>query len=224
MTLARCRLAGFGAQCGGVPAVIGSPEGFGGRNALGCDRRRFGCSRLRPRGTGALGPVRKRSGLLARTDAAALGLLEQSGPRAEYGTGSLDDGAVETLGTLYSTATVTELTDLKLSACPAPWAPRVLALFHPQRPARNALREYLSAARVELDVAAEVEDVTSAWPLEALVPDETLAKIVSWLTEVSGANKSRVTVSVDLEAIVSTQTATFWRRSHTSGRTGSSPC
>ena len=81
----------------------------------------------------------------------------------------------------------------------------MLALFHPQRPARKALREYLSAARVELDVAAEVEDVTSAWPLEALVPDETLAKIVSWLTEVSGANKSRVTVSLDLEAIVSTQ-------------------
>jgi alpha-beta hydrolase superfamily lysophospholipase len=131
--------------------------------------------------------------------------LNSQGLGPKYGTGYLDDGAVETLGTLYSTATVTELTDLKLSACPAPWAPRVLALFHPQRPARNALREYLSAARVELDVAAEVEDVTSAWPLEALVPDETLGKIVSWLTAVSGANKSRVTVSLDLEAIVSTQ-------------------
>lgn len=130
--------------------------------------------------------------------------LNDQGLGPEYGSGYRDDGSVETLGTLYSTETVAELTNLKLTALPVPWAPRVLALFHPQRPARNALREYLSTAGVELDVAAEVEDVTSAWPLEALVPEATLGRIVSWLTEASAADKSRVTVRLCLEAIVST--------------------
>ena len=97
--------------------------------------------------------------------------------------GSSDDGALEAPGILFTTATVSQLEPLTIAPSDRSLASRELLLSRQGRRLAGVLAERLTLSHVE---SMEVSGQEALLDLEAITPERTLDRIVSWLTEVDG--------------------------------------
>lgn len=112
-----------------------------------------------------------------------------------------DDGAVETMGTVYPAAAVAELSELRVEAAPGPWASNVLALLRPQR-TRGKLREHLADQGADVADAEEQDELLQVWPLEGIVPEATIQAVLGWLGDRAGTETTSLRLSQPTRAVL----------------------
>lgn len=113
----------------------------------------------------------------------ALGLFSVGG-------GAGEDGSVEVPGIVFGAETVGQLGSLSIAGTEGPIAPRVLVLVRPERAANKAMRTRLEMDHVEWGEAEGQADFVDVEPFEVREPVSTMDAVVSWVSEVIGAETS----------------------------------
>ena len=107
-----------------------------------------------------------------------------------------EDGSVEVPGIVFGAETVEELGSLSIAGTEGPIAPRVLVLVRPERAANKAMRTRLEMDHVEWGEANGQADFVDVEPFEVRQPLATMDAVVSWVSEVIGAERETSTFSV----------------------------
>ncbi len=116
------------------------------------------------------------------------------------GTPTRLDGSVETLGFVYSRATVSDLGSVGIPMIRGRLAARVLVLQRPDRIADRALVERLASERVDWDDATGQDMLIDTWAPNVRLPDRAIDRIGAWLSHVTSGGWvafSRPTASKD---------------------------
>jgi alpha-beta hydrolase superfamily lysophospholipase len=99
------------------------------------------------------------------------------------GAESSTDGSIETPGLVYSTDTVTDLSECAIASGDGPMARRVLVLMRSGRAGDRRMNDRLAMPHaVRMDIDGQ-EELIHVQPDAAKVPEKTVTTIVDWLAE-----------------------------------------
>ena len=115
---------------------------------------------------------------------------------------AVPDGAVEVLGSVLSAEVVAALGGLDVATTSGRLAGRVLVLSRPERPLPRLFVSRLDGAGAEWAEAAGQAELIDAMPDSAVVPDDTLARIVAWSGEVLGEAARELSLSPSDRAVL----------------------
>jgi len=101
-----------------------------------------------------------------------------------------DDGSVEAPGVTYGPDTVAQLSALEVGGGGTPSVGRWLVLTRPGADPHRLLVERLSGAEVDWARAEGQPDLVDVEPFAAVVPRETMDRVVAWLDTVLDTNDS----------------------------------
>ena len=98
------------------------------------------------------------------------------------------DGSVETAEFLFSAEAATAIRRLRLSTLArSPLAERILVLARHDRPVQDKLRTRLEQEHVEWGEASDQSQLVDVDPLHAVLPTDSMARVVEWLCAPSEA-------------------------------------
>ncbi|HUZ21940.1 MAG TPA: alpha/beta hydrolase family protein [Acidimicrobiales bacterium] len=120
-------------------------------------------------------------------------------------SGAVPDGAVEVLGSVLSAEVVAALGGLDMATAPGRLARRVLVLTRADRSLPGPFVSRLDAAGAEWAEALGQAELIDAMPDSALVPDETVARIVEWTGKVLDGPTRELSLSVRDRAVLAAE-------------------